>query len=119
MHVTKGWGAEVLVSTSDKSNEEILLTNALYSPNARHNLMCVLRVTEHGVGVCFLDQVCTLKKNSKIIDIAVKIYGPSTRQGTTLSVSEMNHAYVWHKRLAHMNATDLAKLVSQDFLAMD
>jgi transposase InsO family protein len=118
MHVTQSGDAKVLVSTGDKSYEEILLTNALYAPNARHNLVSVLRATEHGVNVFFSDHSCTLKQNGKIVALAVKSYGLykllAPRQGKILSVSDMQQAFLWHRRLAHVNAMDLAKLVSQE-----
>jgi hypothetical protein len=116
MHVTKGGDVKVLVFEGDKSHEETLLTNALDAPNARHDLVSVLRATEHGVNDVFSDQGCTLKQNGKIIAIAAKSYGLykllSTRQGKILCVSDMKQAYVWHRRLVHVNATHLAKLAS-------
>jgi hypothetical protein len=48
--------------------------------------------------------------------MAAKSYGLykllTTRQGKILCVNDMKQAYVWHRRLVHVNATHLTKLAS-------
>jgi transposase InsO family protein len=111
------------------SDDEIKISNVLYTPEVKRNIMSVRSFVKEGYRVTFDDPDCTLvdKKTNQVrrigkldrrtnlwklnkIDSAFKIEEQNSQVN---AISQTEQARLWHQRLAHLNYQSLQYMVSK------
>ena len=115
----KGQGKVVLKMTSGK---ELTLTNVLYVPEIRKNLVSGSLLNSHGFRLVFESDKFVLSKSGMYVGKGYMSGGMWKLNVMTIIKSEMNKAssssYIlessnlWHGRLGHVNYDTLSKLIN-------
>ena len=115
----KGQGKVVLKMTSGK---ELTLTNVLYVPEIRKNLVSGSLLNSHGFRLVFESDKFVLSKSGMYVGKGYMSGGMWKLNVMTIIKSEMNkaisYAYIlessnlWHGRLGHVNYDTLRKLIN-------
>ncbi|CAH2100913.1 unnamed protein product [Euphydryas editha] len=95
-------------------NHEINVNNVLYVPNLTTNLLSVSRITTNGNRVEFDQHGCSIyNPQNDCIGIAKLengVYKLNVKTEQVFAASVKVSSTTWHRRLAHINATDMQKL---------
>lgn len=95
-------------------SHNIIVNNVLYVPNLTTNLLSVSRIIANGNRVEFHKKGCSIyNSQNECIGIATLengVYKLHVKTEMTFAESVNVSSSTWHRRLAHINATDMQKL---------
>ncbi|KOC63381.1 Copia protein [Habropoda laboriosa] len=100
----------------------IKLSNVMWVPEFRNNLLSVSRITDNGFTVSFNKHSAIIKrKDGTIVLTAQKQNGlyivkHTEAQQAMLSQGEDDRFNRWHQRLGHLNMKDVRKLIEKDMV---
>jgi transposase InsO family protein len=117
----------VIFHPKDKKLSPILLSDVLYVPQLRNNLLSVLFLTIHrGIKVEIIGTALRFYKMGKLILTATVNGRLAYLDGETLTQDEVNTAHIaasktldlelWHRRFGHLGIDAVKQLITQDMV---
>lgn len=109
-------GDTLLTTCVNNDQFDIRVKNVLYIPNLTTNLLSVSQLIANGNTVSFEKNCCNIRdKHNKLIGVASLkngVYKLNTVKSVGLAASAVNtsEARLWHRRLGHINSSDLEKM---------
>lgn len=107
----------VFQSNSDEISL-LVLSNILYVPKLKKNLVSVTKMTLKNAEVCFDNEKCMLFQAGKSLTLGhlmhkTSLYRIDAKQEYACVISDMSQS-LWHNRLGHLNSDYMKKLVTKD-----
>lgn len=115
IHVVGTGDVEIKESTENK----LLLTNVLFVPELRQNLISVSKVTAKGINVIFSGNEVHGMRNNEIIFRAIRsngVFKLHVEKIESYIVKNDEVDLTWHKRLGHIGKSGFGKIIEKGLL---
>lgn len=117
-----GTGRVNLNVSSQDTRRRIVLSNVLYAPGLRNNLISVPAITNHGFKVIFEknNAVVSRGNGSTVLTATRKdrmyVVKPEQQHDAMMAEGSVGKLKTWHERYGHLNFDDLHKLKVNDMV---
>lgn len=117
LHVESCGKVEICVPSINGSTSMIQVSNVLYVPDLKANLLSISKIIKSGCKVQFDEHGCQIfNKNGEKVAMASQIndtYILHTKTAHAMAATtDNNNTYLWHLRMGHLNFTDLNKITN-------
>nr|KYP35691.1 Retrovirus-related Pol polyprotein from transposon TNT 1-94 [Cajanus cajan]KYP38474.1 Retrovirus-related Pol polyprotein from transposon TNT 1-94 [Cajanus cajan] len=114
----------ILGSGSVGNNSNTLIENVLYVEGLKYNLLSISQLCDKNYNISFNNQCCMVcdKESNEVLLIGKRvnnIYILDLEHSSSNSclTSHDNVTWLWHRRIAHINADQLNRLASKDLVS--
>lgn len=107
------------VKLSNKSTNQVKITNAIFVPELKSNLISIPQITKNGFKVIFDKNRAVIKRSdgSTAMVAENEIYTVDIIEDRTLQTSaNPGNLERWHKRFGHLNFVDLKSLQTKNMI---
>jgi len=119
---TNGVGEiEINIRLNNKTTNRVKLTNAIYVPELKNNLISIPQITKNGFKVIFYKNHAVVKRNdgttAMIAQKRNELYVVDIAEDGTLQTStNPEKSKRWHQRFGHLNYMDLKNLQTNNMV---
>jgi len=119
---TNGVGEiEINIKLNNKTTNRVKLTNTIYVPGLKNNLISIPQITKNGFKVIFYKNLAVVKRNDGTTAMVAQkrneLYVVDVVEDGTLQTStNPENSNRWHQRFEHLNYMDLKNLQANNMI---